>query len=47
MLQGQRAINGKDAACFWWTLYIFVRPVHTAMLKVADMLYSLDAASEA
>ena len=27
MPQGQRAINGKDAACFWWTLYIFVRPV--------------------
>ncbi|BDA41070.1 Golgi apparatus membrane protein TVP23 homolog B [Coccomyxa sp. Obi] len=20
--EGQRAINGKDSACFWWTLYV-------------------------
>ena len=23
-LQGQRAINSKDSACFWWTLYVVV-----------------------
>lgn len=23
-VQGQRAINGKDSACFWWTLYVVV-----------------------
>ncbi len=23
-VQGQRAINGKDSACFWWTLYVIV-----------------------
>ena len=25
-LQGQRAINSKDSACFWWTLYVVVSP---------------------
>ena len=23
-MQGQRAINGKDSACFWWSLYAMV-----------------------
>lgn len=23
-LQGQRSINAKDSACFWWSLYIQV-----------------------
>ena len=24
LVQGQRAVNKKDAACFWWSLYIMV-----------------------
>lgn len=24
VLQGQRSINAKDSACFWWSLYIQV-----------------------
>ena len=27
-MQGQRAINSKDSATFWWTLYVFVRALH-------------------
>ena len=30
-LQGQRAINSKDSACFWWSLYIMVRSFSTAL----------------
>ena len=30
-LQGQRAINSKDSACFWWSLYVMVRPFDTAL----------------
>ena len=25
LLQGGRAINGKDSAVFWWLLYVMVR----------------------
>ena len=44
LLQGGRAINGKDSAVFWWLLYVMVRfsdsLIHTQFPAAAHMPHS-------
>ena len=35
-LQGQRQINKKDSACFWWSLYIMVSDLPRDWNPLAD-----------
>lgn len=37
-LQGQRGVNKKDSACFWWSLYIMVRNASVICLHVLHNL---------